>query len=154
MKKPTTRPTVDGESGGIGIGVTDHQLRNKGRKAGGEEHTVGVVAQAFLADEAIEHDTGGGGEHIQRMDAPSTETGGEQGHQGGGVMGLMTREPVKGGANQAHQAHIEEGGGITAHIEIVGAAQGGTVQNFVVAPEHIGSVGHAKCADQEAAAEK
>ena len=71
------RYTVDGESSGIGIGVTDHQLRNKGRKAGGEEHTVGVVTQTLFAHQAVKHHAGGGGEHVQRMDAPSAKTGGQ-----------------------------------------------------------------------------
>ena len=88
-----------GKTGGrkshhLRIGVADQQLGNKGSKAGGEQHGIGMVADLLLPLQAVQHHTQHGGPHIQDMDAPGAEAGGEDGHQGGGMVGLFAGDAV------------------------------------------------------------
>ena len=142
------------ESHGLGMGIAHHQLGDEGGKTGGEQHGIGVLADGFPLHDAAQRHTHHTRHHIHRMDAPCAEAHGQQGDQRGRIIGLPSGQTVQTGADKANQRHVQEGGCIAAHGEIVGGSLGGGTENPPETGEHLTAIGHKKSRDQEAQAEK
>ena len=137
----------------LGLGIAHHQLGHEGRQTGGEEHGVGTGTQLLTLDDTVDGHTDDGGPDVQNVDAPGAEAHGQQGHQGGGVVGLTAGDAVQGGADQTHQTHVQEGGGITADVKEIGGGFGGTVQDLPQTVQHAAAIRHKESGHQKAQAE-
>ena len=113
-----------------------------------------MIADPFFFDNAVQQHTQHGGPHVEKVNAPGTETGGEDGYQGSGMQSFAAWDPEQSGTDETIQRHIQEGGGVTAYIEETGAGQGRAGKDLPEAGEHGATIWHEKGSDQKAAAEK
>ena len=142
------------EADDIHVGVADHQVGDQRGDAGGKQHGVDIGGQLFLFHQAVQGHAGEGGPNIEDIDAPGAEADGEDKGQVGAVVGGGAGNAVQGQANGAHQRHVQEGGGKTAHGEVIGGNFAGLGDNLAQAAEHIGPVGHTERSHQEAQGQK
>ena len=115
--------------------------------------SLGAFFSLFF-HQAVQQYTQHGGPHVDEVDTPGTKAGGQDGHQGGGVQRFFAGDPEEGGADEAVQGHIQEGGGIAAHVEETGAGQRRAGEDLQQTGNHLLPVGHEEGSDQKAAAEK
>ena len=145
----TQRHAGKPEAHGLGVGVAHHQLRDQRGKAGGKQHGIHVAAQLLPLDQAVQDDAQDAGPHVQHIDAPGGEAHRQQKGQGGHVVGRSAQQHVQRQAQQGDQTHIQEGGGVAAHGEIVGGDLAGLADDAPQAGEHPGAVGHHQRRDQK-----
>ena len=119
-----------------------------------KQHGIDQGAGLFILHQSIQHPAQNAGPHIEDVDAPGAEAYGEDQCQGGHIVGGGLQQHIKPGAGQTHQTHIQEGGGVTAHSEVVGGHLTGIAEDLPQAGEHIAPVGHKKCRNQKTKGEK
>ena len=131
------------------IGVTDHQIRQQWRNAGGEEHGIDHGAELGPLHQAVEHHAQHGGPDVQDVDAPGGESQGQQKRQVGNIIGRGPEDSEQRQADQAHQSDVQEGGRITAYRKIVGGQLAGLADHLPQTPQHLVPVRHAHRRRQE-----
>ena len=88
------------------------------------------------------------------MNAPGTETGGQNGDQGGAVEFFFAGNPKECGADKCVESHVQECGGISTNIEKAGTGQCGVAEDFQKAGDHCLPVGHEESSNEKETAEK
>ena len=142
------------ETNGFRIGIAEHQLRNQRGNAGGEQHSIDQRSNLLLLHQRIDHHAQEGRPDVQHIDTPGAEAGSQQKCQGGYLIDHRTGDAVQQQADQAHQAHIQEGCSITAHGEIVGGYFGRIAHDRPQAGEHVRPVWHTDGSDQKTAGDE
>ena len=125
-------------------GVTQQQIGDQGRNAGGEHHGIGKASQFFLFHQGIQTDAQNGGDHIENVHAPRAKAYGQQKGQCGHIIGLTAGQVCKRQTEKTHKSHIQEGGRKAAQRKIIGGDLTGTGQDSPQAGECIDSVRHNK----------
>ena len=100
------------------VGVADQKIRDQRGNAGREQHGIDKATHFFLLHQSVDNDTQNGGPDVQHIDAPGAEADGQDHRQGGGIVGGALKDDEQQQTHQAHQAHIQEGCGITADGKI------------------------------------
>ena len=142
------------EADGFRVGVADHQVRNQGRDAGGEEHGVDIGAELLLFHDAVDHHAENGGPDVQNVDTPGAEAQGQHEGQGGHIGGGGLKHDVQQQADQAYQAHVQEGGRIAADEKVVGGQLAGLAKNLPQTGKHTCPVGHNHSGDEKRGGEE
>ena len=142
------------KSDGLCVRIAEQQIRDQGGNAGGEHHRIHQAAQLFPLNEGVQANTQHGGDAVEGVDAPGTETNGEDEGQGGNIVGLSLKYQQQDQAHQAHHCHIEESGCIAAYPEIVGGDLAKTGQNLDPTGEQGAAVRHTESCYQEAQGEE
>ena len=101
-----------------------------------------------------QHDTEDAGPHIQNVDAPGAEAQSQDEGQSGGVVGLSAENSEQDHHDHAHQTHIQEGGGVTAHGEVVGGDLAGLADDPDQTGEDLSPVGHERCGGEKCEGEE
>ena len=128
-------------------GVAHQYFGDERCQTGGQHHQIGVVAQGLFPDQAVDHNTHHGGPDIYNMDAPGTKANGQQGHQYGFMVGLVTGDAVEDRTDQSQKTHIQKGSGISANGKGIGGSEGGILDNANQTGDHVCPVGHEKGSD-------
>ena len=113
-----------------------------------------MVADAFFFDHTVQQNAKHGRPHVDKMDAPGSETRGKDGHQRGRMKGFIAGNPEKSRADKTVQCHVQKRGRVTAHIEKAGTRQRGAGEDFYQTRNHFCPVRHKESGNQKAAAEK
>ena len=137
------------EANYLRMGIADHQVRDQGGDAGGEEHGIDVGAEFLLLHQAVQPHTENAGPQVQNVDAPYTEAGGQDHHQGGGIVGCAPENQEEAQADGAEQTHVQKGGGIAAQGEIAGGELAGLGHDLPQSGDHLVPVRHEKGGDEE-----
>ena len=145
---------VPGEGDDILTGIAEHQIGDQGRNTGGEQHGIDIGADLLLLHQAVNYHTQEGRPNIHDIDAPGAEAQSQNEGQVRAVIGHRTGQAIQAQANSTHQRHIQEGGSIATHSEIVGGNLAGVRQDLPQAAEHPAAVGHTKCRNQKASRQK
>ena len=138
----------------VNSGIAEQKIRDQGGDTGGIEHSVGHSAQLLLLHSGIQENAQNGGDRIQKIDAPRAKADGEDHTQSGDLIGLCAGQADEQRAEQTHQAHIQEGGGVAAKGKVVSGDLTGLGHNLPQAGKHTASVRQDRSGDQKADADE
>ena len=103
----------------LAAGIAQQHLAGQGAQGRGEHGQVHILGERFLPHQGIDHNPQEKGPHVQKIDAPEGEPGGEEVSGDGAAPHRRPRQAGHGGAHKAHQRDVKERTGDAADLKVV-----------------------------------